>query len=638
MKLAWPTLRSAVTLTALTLAGATAIAACGKSTTASVQLGPAGAYGSVPAQATGAQHGGVVTVGTAPNTAANWVLPLITGADNSVFTVLDFDYQLYRPLYWTTNGVTPEVVPSMSLANAPTWNSTDTQVTVTLKGNYQWSDGTPVTSADVLYWYDLMKAAIKISPANWADYTPGLGIPDQVASVTAPNASTVVFNLKTPVNPSWFTESELAGIQPMPASQWTSAVDSATGKTLNIDNPAQAATIYNYLSGQSSKLSTYATNALWQTVDGPYKLTAFDSTDSAFTMTPNKSYGGPESKAPPTVKVVPFTSDDAEVNAVKAHAITVGYVPLADLPEIKSIQAGSDGYNAFGYNSFGWNYIAYNFKDATGDFGKVISQLYIRQALAHLEDEQGYVKAFLNGAGGQAYGPVPPTPASAYTPSDATTDPYPFSLTDATTLLKDHGWTVVPGGTDTCSKPGTASDECGAGIPAGTKLAWSLAYTTSPLSIGSEDTALASEAAKAGIQIHLVSSNFNYLVENDNDPANPKGVNSWAMSDFGGFTDSTYPTTFGVFNSTGSSNLGGYADPTADKLIQASISSSNPDAVKAEASYLTTQQPGLFQPNPDAGGDGSCVMVWSKSLSGTPASFENLTQFVMTPEFWFFTK
>jgi peptide/nickel transport system substrate-binding protein len=127
-------------------------------------------------------------------------------------------------------------------------------------------------------------------------------------------------------------------------------------------------------------------------------------------------------------------------------------------------------------------------------------------------------------------------------------------------------------------------------------------------------------------------------VQNYNDPAAPKNDNAWAMEDFGGFTDSTYPTTFGVFNSTGSANLGGYDDPQADALIKASISSPNPSAVTAEASYLTAQQPGLFEPNPDAGGNGSCIIVWSKDLSGTPASFENLTQFDLTPEFWFFTK
>ncbi len=336
------------------------------------------------------------------------------------------------------------------------------------------------------------------------------------------------------------------------------------------------------------------------------------------------------------MQLVPFTSDDAELNAVKAGSVDVGYVPLTNLSDITSIQ--SSGYNAFGYPDFGWTYADYNFKDTTNHFSSIIKQLYVRQAIAHLADQAGYIKAFLGGAGAQAYGPVPSIPTSPYTPSNATTDPYPFSPSAATSLLKSHGWTVTPGGTDTCAKPGTGSSQCGAGIPKGTKLAFPLVYGTSPASIAQEMQALASEAAKVGIQIHLTSSNFNYIVQNDNDPAAPKNDSKWAVSDFGGFTNSTYPTTFGVFNSTGSSNLGGYADPQADKLIQASISSSDPNAVKTEASYLTQQQPGLFLPNPGSGGNGSCVMVWKKTLSGQPDSFGVLTQFYLTPEYWYFTK
>jgi peptide/nickel transport system substrate-binding protein len=627
--------RSWAKMAALAAVGATALAACGSSGGAHVQgLKINGTFGSVPAPAAGAEKGGIVTVGAPPSTAANWILPIITGADNSVFTVLDFGYQMYRPLYWTNNGIYPTYNASMSLANLPVVSNGDKTYTVTLKSNYKWSNGSPITSQDVLFWYDEMKAAIKISPANWAGYTPGLGIPDQVASITTPNSKTVVFNMKVAVNPSWMTYNEIGSIQPMPSASWPAAA----GAGLNFTNPADATKIYNYLAAASGKLATYATNSLWQTVDGPYKLTSFDSTNSAFTMSPNTSYGGPESKDPPTVKLEPFTSDVAEVNAVKAHQVDVGYLPTTDLPEITSIESGANGYHAFGAPTFGWTYVAYNFKDTTGNFSDIIGQLYIRQALAHLEDQAGYIKAFLGGAGGQAYGPVPSIPATPFTPSDATTNPYPFSLTDATTLLKNNGWNVVPGGTDTCAKAGTGAGECGAGIPAGTKLAWTLWYGTSPASIGQETQAWASEAAKAGITISLRSSNFNYLVQNYNDPAAPKNDNKWAMEDFGGFTNSTYPTTFGVFNSTGSANLGGYDNPTADSLIKASISSSNPDAVKAEASFLTTNQPGLFQPNPDAGGNGSCVIVWSKTLSGSENSFANLTQFLLTPEFWYFTK
>jgi peptide/nickel transport system substrate-binding protein len=73
------------------------------------------------------------------------------------------------------------------------------------------------------------------------------------------------------------------------------------------------------------------------------------------------------------------------------------------------------------------------------------------------QNEPGYIHAFFNGAGGQAYGPVPVSPSSPFTPSTAATDPYPFSTADAISVLKANGWTVVPNGTDTCIKPGTGA-------------------------------------------------------------------------------------------------------------------------------------------------------------------------------------
>ena len=63
------------------------------------------------------------------------------------------------------------------------------------------------------------------------------------------------------------------------------------------------------------------------------------------------------------------------------------------------------GYNYFGIPDFGMNFANYNFKDTTGDFNNIIAQLYIRQALAHLVDEQGWITAFMHGAGAPPTGP-----------------------------------------------------------------------------------------------------------------------------------------------------------------------------------------------------------------------------------------
>jgi peptide/nickel transport system substrate-binding protein len=622
-----------VTIAALALAGVTALAACSSSSTTpkggtpSAALG--GGFGTIPAAATGAQHVGTITWAESPGTAPTWILPLVTSAADSTNDINYFEYEMWRPLYWFGNGVEPTQTPAMSLADAPKWSNGDKTVTVTLKSNYKWSDGQPVTSADVVFWFDEVQAAIKEDPANWGPYSPGLGIPDEVASVTAPTSSSVVFTMKQPVNPGWFLDDELSAVVPMPAHAWAKA--SASGPMLNFAVPANATKIYNYLSKESMSLSTYVSNPLWQVVDGPYTLTAFNSSTGAYTMAPNASYGGPHAAKISTLQAVPFTSDEAEFDAVRAGDIDVGYLPLTDIKQVKAVESG--GYNVFGYPGFFFNYVTYNFADTTGDFNNIIAQLYVRQALAHLEDEQGYIKAFFGGAGGQAYGPIPAVPTSPYTPADAVTDPYPFSVPDAISLLKSHGWTINTSGTDTCAKAGTGPGECGAGIPVGTPLAFNLIYSTSPALIGEQVTDLASDAAGAGITIHLQSSNYNYIITYYDDPV-PTGkpyINKWAMEDFGGFTDSTYPTTLGVFNTGGAENEGDYSNPTANKLIDASVTSGNPTAVKAEASFLTQNQPGLFQPDVDQ------VVVWKKNLSGPPASFATLTQFLLNPEYWYFT-
>ena len=618
--------RPTVMIAALTLAGATMLVACTSGSTGkgsgAPSTAPGGAFGTIPAAATGPQHAGTITWAEAPGAAPTWILPISSAA------VTQFQYQMWRPLYWFSNGAEASQTPAMSLAYAPKWSNGDKTVSVTLKSSYKWSDGRPVTSRDVLFFFDEVKAAVSEHAANWSSYSPGVGIPDEVANAATTDASTVVFTMKRAVNPGWFLDDELSTLSPMPAHAWARAA--AAGPLLDFTVPANATKIYNYLYKASMSLASYATNPLWQVVDGPYRLTSFDSSSGAFTMSPNTSYGGPHTAKISILQAVPYTSGGAEVDAVRTGSIDVGYLPLGNINQVKAIQ--SRGYHVFGYPDFGFNYVTYNFADTTGDFNKIIAQLYIRQALAHLEDELGYIKAFFGGAAGPAYGPIPAVPKSPFTPADAVTDPYPFSVADAISLLKSHGWTVTTSGTDACAKAGTGPGECGAGIPAGTKLAFNLIYASLPV-IGHEVTALASEAASAGITIDLQSSTYAYVITNyDNPvPADKPSIDKWAMIDFGGFTDSAYPTQLGLFNGPGAVNIGSYNNSMANTLINASVTSGSPAAVEAEASYLTENQPGLFQPNPDI------VVVWKKNISGPQASFASLTQYYLNPEYWYFT-
>jgi peptide/nickel transport system substrate-binding protein len=617
-----------LTVCAVAAAAALGLAACSSGSSGSGSVNSSsGGFGSVPA-ATGTPTAGTITWAESPGSAPTWILPVIPGADFTVYSTNSFNYELWRPLYWTQSGVNPTIDQALSLAYTPTYSNGDKTVTVKMKTNYKWSDGQPVTSQDALFYIDEVRAAVKESGSNWGSYSPGIGIPDQVVGASTPNASTLVLTLNKAVNPLWFTDNMLALVQPMPVHVWAKA--SATGPVLDFTNPANAKKIYDYLAAASGSTGTYATNPLWQVVDGPYRLTVFNNTTGAYTMVPNPSYGGPKSKIVPTLQAVPFTSDTAEFNAVLSHSIDIGYMPQTDVPQLDRVKAA--GYHVFGYPDWGNTFVNYNFADKTGDFNNIINQLYVRQALAHLEDEDGYVKAFFHGAGGLAYGPVPAVPVSPYSPANALTNPYPFSVTAAANLLKSHGWTVVPGGTSTCAKAGTGAGECGAGIPAGTKLAFNVLYVNDPSIVGEQITDWASDAKKVGIDVTLQAGTFDHVVAVADDPGSPKTINQWAMASWGGFTNSPYPTTFGEFNAGGSSNGGFYNDAEANKLINASVTGGNPDAVKAEASYLTQQQPSLFQPNPDF------IVVWKDNVSGQPAAIQAMTQFYLNTELMYLTK
>ena len=582
-----------------------------------------GGFGSVPAE-TGTPHPGTVSFAEPRGSTPSWILPITTVAADTYYSVLDFNYEMWRPLYWMDEGVTPRMDPALSLARAPAWSDGDRTVTVTLNAAYHWSDGQPVTSRDVVFAIDLIKAAVKDNITNWDYYVPG-SFPDDVASMTTPSSSTLVISLTSAVNPAWFDENYLAVLPPMPAHAWARA--SAGGPILDFTVPANAQKIYDYLAAQSKATGTWAANPLWQVVDGPYRLTSFDTSTGASTLSANPHYSGPDSHEITAVRAVPVLTNTDELNAVKAGQVDVGYIPIGNTTIASQVKGG---YDVFGYPSFLWSNVLYNFKDPTGDFDHIIAQLYVRQAIAHLQDEPDIIKSDMGGAGGPAYGPVPAIPVSPYTPADARTNPYPFSVAAARSLLASHGWTVTPGGTDSCARPGRGAGQCGAGIPAGTRLAFELSYAPNQVLPG-ELSQLAAQAKQAGITITLQLSDFTAIVSQDDDAAYPGNASKWAMADYGEFTLYPYPTTWGDFNSGGQYNLGGYSDPEADKLISASVRGSDPDAVRNEISYLTRQQPALFEPNSDV------VSVWKKTLSGPPGSFASLTQFYFTPELWYYT-
>ena len=104
---------------------------------------------------------------------------------------------------------------------------------------------------------------------------------------------------------------------------------------------------------------------------------------------------------------------------------------------------------------------------------------------------------------------------------------------------------------------------------------------------------MASKAKQAGINITLSGSNFNYMVTNYIDPAAPANVNKWADDGLRRRDASTpTPPRSAFFNTGGSGQIGDYSNPTADRLINASLTSGNPPAVKNELAFFDDEPAG----------------------------------------------
>lgn len=586
------------------------------------------AYGSIPAPSSSVKSGGVLHVAEDVGADPNWIFPITPAANASVYTVNQFQTLSWRPLYWSPKAANPEMDYSRSMTDAkPAVSDGGKTFTIKLNGKYSWSSGGKVSAQDVLFWFNLYKAAVKESAANASNYTPGQ-FPDNVTTAKAVDDQTVAFTFDKVYNPDWVLNTQLNQIVPLPAKAW--AKSSAGGATLDYAKPANSKAIYDFLSKQAKSLSSYASSPLWQTVDGPYKIKTYNTSTGATNFVANTSYSGEGKPNIAEVDMLAYTSPTAEFNDLQTGKLDFGYVKSDNWPQLSKLK--SRNLNVYGLPDFGFGYMYFNFLDKTGGFDKAISQLYVRQAFAHLQDQEAEIKGAWMGMAAPAYGPLGVAPKSPYTPKSALTNPFPFSVKAAGKLLSDHGWKVVPGGTSTCQNPGTGADQCGPGVQKGQNLNFTYVYTSTPKSVGQIVTSFVGNLKQIGVKVKLKTDTFNNIIANQNDPSSPKTANDWGMANFGGFTENNYPSTNTLFNKGGTYNLGGFSDPNVDKLISASMLSTDPNALMKEIEAVDAALPAIFEPNEDR------IYAWSPKLSGSTDSFAASTQFMLNIEDWYFTK
>jgi peptide/nickel transport system substrate-binding protein len=542
--------------------------------------------------------GGTVTWAELPSTVPNYIFPMETLTYFSVANGSDFQGLMYRPLYWFGGeNTSPTVDYGLSVANAPVYSDGGQTVTINLKG-YKWSNGETVDAQDVMFWLNMLEAEGSI----WAGTSPG-SIPSDVASMSATGPLQVTLHLDKAYSSLWYTYNQLSQITPMPAAWDVTSLGAAAGSggcatDTAADKYAKCAAVYKFLNAQAMDTSTYVSSPIWSVVDGPFKLSSFNTAGNV-TFVPNPDYSGsPKPKIAKFVEV-PFTSDAAEYSALKTGSLDIGYIPPADLP-VRDTSSSSflppsnplgSGYTLSANFDYGFAYYLMNWNNPTA--GPLFKQLYIRQALEDVDDQQGISKAVYRGYAYPNSGPAPAEPTttpflSSVQKENGGAGPYPYSVSKAKSLLTSHGWTEQ-GGVMTCTDP----SKCGAGIKSGQKLSFTLDYSTGEAAFTNQVSIYKSDASLAGIDVTVVGQTFD-TVAGEAIPTN----SAWqgAMYGLWIYAPDYLPTGEELFATGAGSNGGAYSDSTMDSLINATETNSSMSTYYSFDNYAASQLPYLYEP------------------------------------------
>ncbi len=572
-------------------------------------------------------EGGVATFAEPANTTPNYIFPFMPIEYFSVTTVSDLQQLMYRPLYWFGDNGQPVLNDRLSLADYPAFSDNNRTVTVKLR-DYAWSDSTKVTADGIVFWINMMEAEKK----NWAVYVPG-GIPDDIDSVTAESPNQVTFHLNKSYSAKWFVYNELSQVTPLPHA-WDRT---ATGTSDCEHKISDCIAVYEYLADQAKSINSYATNPLWQVVDGPWRLKSFNA-DGNISFIPNKSYSGPNKPHLAQFNEAPFSENAAEYNVLRSgnNAIQVGYLPPENAPARPDNQKVGhnpleDNYTLDRWYSFAVNYFPLN--NHNPKVGPIFQQQYFRQALASLVDQKSIIKAAVHGYGATTNGPVPTTPENPYASDKTEPNPFTYDPDRARTLLADHGWSTPRDGVGICERPGTGPNQCGAGVPAGAQLDFQMMYATGTPQVTLAMQQLQSSATKVGIRLDLRGAPFNTVIGTAITCNAGKPDCNWEMGNWGGgwvFAPDFYPTGEQIFGTGAGSNVGSFSDPELDQLIAATQHSDSPEALQAYAQYGSQTVPAVWQPNYDY-----ALTEIANNLKGVTPQSPYLN---ITPEDWYYVK
>jgi peptide/nickel transport system substrate-binding protein len=293
------------------------------------------------------------------------------------------------------------VVPDLA-AGPPTVSADLKTWTVKIRTDAKWSDGKPITSADVVATVH-MQASSKLDTDSSFDWSL---LTDPVTGVTAPDASTVVYTLSAPFAP--FYANNLTGFV-APASV--------------------------YANEDPSKMRTYEQDKPSVT-GGPFlfdKRVAGSEID--LKANPNYYLGKPHF-ANVVLKII--TNSTAAAQAVING--DVNWDPEITGAAIDSVKA-AQGIQSYEYPDLAYYDVRFNdrAKWVNGSKATLFGDVNVRRAFAYALDKNSIVKAASAGHGTPLWGDI--VPASAYY-DDSAVVKYAQDIAKAKGLMDAAGWTV----------------------------------------------------------------------------------------------------------------------------------------------------------------------------------------------------
>ncbi len=473
------------------------------------------------------EGGTIVTdnIGDDPST----FIPLI-GSDTTSSSI-------YSRMYPTIIGLDPvtfEATPGVPQSMAAGWeyDESGTVLTITLRDDITWSDGTPITAADYMYSYEATRSGVMDTPRTSAlwELADGTVTGGEIHSVEAVDDYTVVVRLGSVVrdeegNP---VETEDGSIQLVPNCEAINVINDIT--------PVPAH-IYNVAFGEDYAAINEDPYFVPETEDGT--VVTFGPWTDPFleigvqvSLVADQTY--PDTQlgfvAPGEWLLQNVGDQTVAYERFLAGEFTYISVVANQQNNLRAV-AEENGFQVLEYPANGYTYMGYNLADPTNpqpgldEEGNLIDQgvhpifgdIRVRQAIAYAVDvrsiigtaptEDADATGILEGNGYPiATHNHPGLSSTDDELAELGVEPYPFDQARADELLTEAGWTDSDGdGVRECNGCETAEE--------GTVMEFELLTNSGNILRESTGETIRAQLAEVGITVNFQAIEFGTLVD-----------------------------------------------------------------------------------------------------------------------------